>query len=363
MKRTTLGRLSAAAVLTIGLAVGDDVAAENSATSPPTDDGSAVPEASATGGSCAALEETEDVVVTVSSTNMAFAAVLLAEEVGAFDAEGLNVTFETLSAADALAPLGQGRVDVTVSTLNAGVLNAMSEGINIRWIAPLYEAHPDAGEGLWIQPERWDGTGEFDVSVLEGAIVSTPAGLGGTSTFILAEQLLAAGLSLDDLTYKQMGTADILAALEQDALDMGWLSDPFWQQAEGTDLVYVGGFPDPQNGTAMLAGPRLLDRPEVAEAFLRAIMKTVDQYLGEGYMDDAETKAHLATALDVPEENINSPFPHQFDPELSMDTAGDFATRMQETFIEMGELLTYDEPLAEEQVIDASIGAAAAGCL
>lgn len=351
----------AAFVLVLGFAAcgdddSDDPSAEGSGTTGENGD-------SGENAACAPLEETESVTVTVSSPNVAFAATLLADEVGAFEEEGLDVTFETLSSADALAPLGQGRVDVTLSTLNAGVLNAMSEGIDIKWIGPLYVAHPDAGEGLWVQPELYDGEGEFDVSVLEGKTVATPAGLGGTSTFILAEQLLEAGMSLDDLTYNQMGTADILAALENDSLDMGWLSDPFWQQAEDGDLVHVGGFPEDQNGTAILAGPGLLDRPDVAEAFLRAIQRATDEHLGEGYLEDEETVEHLANALDVPAEDLANPFPHTFDPELELVGAEDFSERMQQTFIEMGDLLNYDEPLPADTVMDPSIGEAAAACL
>lgn len=313
---------------------------------------------------CGPLAETESVTVSASSANLAFATVYLAQELGYFEEQNLDVTIENLSSSDALAPLGQGRLDMTLSTINAGVYNAIESGIDIRWTAPLYEANPEAAEGLYVQAELFpEDQDTFDVSVLAGKVVSTPAGLGGTSTFILAEQLLDAGLTLDDLTYRQMGTTDILAALEQGGLDMGWLSTPFWGQvADNPDLRYVQGFPDAQNGTAMLMGPSMSGRPEVAEAFYRALLGVSEDHLSGDYLGDPEVVAALSSALDTPEEDLIVDAPNVFDAGMRMDGAADFNERMQQTFIDIGGLLDYDEPLAADAVIDESFLDAARAC-
>jgi NitT/TauT family transport system substrate-binding protein len=253
---------------------------------------------------------------------------------------------------------------MTLSTINAGVYNAIESGIDIRWAAPLYEANPDAAEGLYVQAELFPTDQDtFDVTALEGKVVSTPAGLGGTSTFILAEQLLEAGLTLDDLTYRQMGTTDILAALEQGGLDMGWLSTPFWGQvADNPGLRYVQGFPDAQNGTAMLMGPSMSERPEVAEAFFRALLGVSEDHLAGDYLGDPEVVAALSSALDTPEEDLIVDAPNVFDAGMRMDGAADFNERMQQTFIDIGGLLDYDEPLPDDAVIDESFLDAARAC-
>jgi NitT/TauT family transport system substrate-binding protein len=314
---------------------------------------------------CAPLAEPAEVIVSASSANLAFAAVFLAQQVGAFEAEGLDVTIEKLSATDAIPQLGQGRVDVVLSTLSAGTLNAINSGVELKWTAPLYLSNPESLEGLYVQSEYAADAASFDISSIVGGSIASPAGLGGTSSFIISEQLIDAGLTFDDVAYNQLGAPDILIALEQGAVEMGWLSTPFWTEAQGNEnLTYIGGFDPDQNGTAMLTGPKLGGRPDVGAAFFRAIGKTIRDHLaGADYLDDPETAQAIADSLELDVADLETPAANLFDPMQPLTGADEFAQRMQTTFLELGGLLEYDEPIASDRIIDTSMVEAARACI
>lgn len=335
----------------------DDSGADATATS------DAVGGSAAPGGECPApIEGTEDVVISISRPILAFAPVLLAMQNGAFEDAGLNVTIEPLAAAEALAPLSQGRIDASLTSYSAGYFNAADSGIDLRWVMPGYDANADSQEGYWVRTDVVGDAEEMDIAALAGETVGSPTAGTGAGGLVLAQKLEPAGLGLSDITLTQLAGTDALVGLENGAVAATWLSDPIWVEAQANpDLRYLGGYGPGINGSGLVAGPRFIERPDVLVAFLRVVSETSAAYLQEGFLENDEVVAHLATALDTTPEALQAGLPLGFDPTLNMDGAVEFLDELQALMQEQG-VLEYDELIPGADLIDDSFAVTAASC-
>lgn len=314
------------------------------------------------GAGCAALPEPTDVVLSVSRPILAFSPVLLAMQNGAFEAAGLNVTIEPLSAAEALAPLSQGRIDASLTSYGAGYFNAIDSGIDLRWVMPGYSANPDSQEGYWVRTDVVGTADEIDLQALQGATVGSPTSGTGAGGLVLAKALEPAGMSLADVTFTQLSGADALVALENGAVAGTWLSDPIWTEAQDNpDLRFLSSYAPGINGSGLVAGSKLLERPEVLTTFLRVVSETIREHLGPDFLQDPEVVAHLATALDTTPEALQAGLPLDFDAELSLDGGAEFLDELQALMQEQG-VLEYDTLIPGAELIDDSFAAAAVAC-
>lgn len=311
---------------------------------------------------CRTLPETEDVVLSVSRPILAFSPVLLAMQNGAFEEANLNVTVEPLSAAEALAPLSQGRIDASLTSYGAGYFNAVDSGIDLRWVMPGYSANPDSFEGYWARTEVVGTGDEPDLSALEGATVGSPTAGTGAGGLVMAKALEPEGLSLADVTFTQLSGTDALLALENGAVQATWLSDPVWTQAlDNPDLRFVTSYAPGINGSGLVVGPGLLDRPEVLETFLRVVSQTIEEDLGPDFLEDPEVVAHLAVALDTTPEQLAEALPLDFDADLSLDGGAEFLDELQALMQEQ-DVLEYDALIPGVELIDESFAQAAVAC-
>jgi NitT/TauT family transport system substrate-binding protein len=205
---------------------------------------------------------------------------------------------------------------------------------------------------MWVRDEIVGDDGEMDPCEFEGLTVSFggTAGFAGTASWWLSEHLADCDLTVADVELSTLGGPDMLIALETGAIDAAFLFDPLWVQAE------EGGYAQlvvPQPRVALggyLFGSLRSERPEVVEAFVRAIARTTRTYLQGDYHADPEVLAGLVETLGVPEETITGSLPLVFDPDLPMDTSP--LVPMQEVWMGVGGILEYDEPIAAEELFD-----------
>jgi NitT/TauT family transport system substrate-binding protein len=104
-----------------------------------------------------------------------------------------------------------------------------------------------------------------------------------------------------------------------------------------------------------ILAPRLVgDDREVGLAYVRAVVRTINTHLADGYEDEA--LAALAEALDVSEDDVAAGPAPLFDWEVRAGTT----TRIQEALIEVG-AVRYERPADEAGLVDRTLAAEVVG--
>ena len=302
------------------------------------------------------LDEPTDVVVTSGTLAAEFVAPLqVAIDRGEFEAENLNVRIEQVPPADSIQLLGQGEVDAVWSAPEAGFVNGVESGFDLRWVAGNYSTSSESESGLWVRSE---GGAEPDIADLRGKTLASIVGKGSVALYPVAQVLDEAGLSLSDLDFRTLPAGDIVTAFENGQVDAVWLLDPLWTQLEDDpNAVWVAGQPPGEPLGGLLYGPNLLrDRPEVGEAFMRAYVRTINTYFDGDYKSDAEFTSYVAGLLDL------EPALLEATPSLIMDweIREGSTDRFQDVFIE-NDAVRITEPLPEDELVDRSFYEAVVG--
>lgn len=261
----------------------------------------------------APLDESVAVTIGVSSTSFEqYSVIATALAEGEFERENLDVEVRTAPAADLLSLMTSGDVDVQLTTLGAGQLNAIAQGFDIRWVAGSVRQSEDAQVGYWIR----DG---LDVCDLAGATIGNPGPLGTGSDVALYQALQDCGVSLRDVRSEVIPFDQVYTALQNGAIDVGGLSDPYWLQAEDDpDLEFlVGTRGEGYPVAGLFFGPRLVDdERDAGAAFVRAYVRTINTYFRDDYKADPEFVEQLSDELDVPADALAAVPSLAFDYEL-----------------------------------------------
>lgn len=316
---------------------------------------------------CPTSDTSGTVTIGMGSPLPVFAPMLLAQATDAFADSGLDVKIEAIPSTESLPLVAQGKLDGQLTSWTSGNFNAVNEGINLKFIAPLdnqAETPPGAPvAGFWARKDVVGEADDLDLTKLKGGVVVGPTGTRGISAMILQNALAEDGMSLDDVqTGEVMQAPDGLAALENSAVELAWISAPLEiEAAKNPDLVPVAGYAPGVTGTVLMAGPSLLDRPEVGVRLMQVLSDVTEQYLQGDYRDDPETVALLAEAEEMPEETVKAALPLTFDPTFSMDGVPEFLEELQVFLKDQGDL-EYDEPLAIDKVVDTRFVDALASC-
>lgn len=303
---------------------------------------------------------------------LAFSSVLLAQEMGEFAKENLEVRFVTENSVNALLLLQQGRIDGSVLGLNAGVFNAVAAGADVRFVLPIGSAGPGDQSGFWARRALLAPDGRFDPCVLARGVrpngttvvsMNDSTGLGSPVTIALArfiEQCPGQTFESvhDRLTISPVVGANLLVALQQGAVDLAFLLSPLPDTPGIGDyaaLAYSIGVNDPGTDYAGWAlGPVRNRQPAVADAFVRAVVRTVRTHLQGDYLANAEVLAALARALGVPADVLAKSRPVVFRPDQRFRTGAGLA-QLQGYWGDAGGLLSYDTPIDGSRVVDAGI--------
>ncbi len=285
-----------------------------------------------------------------------FSPVVVALAKGEFEKENLNVEVVTARGADLLLLLDKAEADIGLSGVTAGLFNAIAAGSTTRWVAPGLYILPGA-DGFYIRSEFFDSAGNLDVEKFRGGTVATAGGGKGAPTAVFIEDKLnSEGLSLNDFTVTAGISVDNITALETGAIKAGWLSSP--QNIEATESglakLYVEIPPKTALAAYQVGGHVFTEKREAGEAFFRAIQRTIDTYLLGDYHANEEVVEILAEANGIdPSVITGQPPAYEWEADLDFDTS--IITKLQEGWIDFGEILTYDTPLPIDQVVDQSL--------
>jgi NitT/TauT family transport system substrate-binding protein len=302
-------------------------------------------------------------------SGLSYSSVLLAQEMGEFTKENLEVRFVSENAVNSLLLIQQGRIDGSIVGLNAGVFNAIAAGADVRFVLPFGSAGPGDQSGFWVRRSLLAADGRFDPCVLARGVrpngstvvsLSDPTGLGSPVMIALARMIeKCPGQTFksvhDRLTISTVIGSDLLVALQQGSVDLAFLLSPLPDTPGIGDyaaLAYSIGQDDPGTDFAGWALGPVRDRePPVAEAFVRAVVRTVRTHLQGNYLANPEVLNALSRTLNVPADVLSKTRPVVFRPDQRFRTGPGLA-QLQGYWADAGGLLSSDKPLDGSRVVD-----------
>ncbi len=289
----------------------------------------------------------------------------IAEGKGYFTQEGIEITSGTFAGAqETVSALATGQLDVSMGAISAGFFNAQSQGLDLRAVA-----------ALGIQPSPVIATPPMVRTELAG-VIKTGADLKGYKVAInvpgsIPEYLLTLILEkykmkATDVDVKVLGFPQQVVALHNEAIDMAFLPEPFATIAmhEGiASLLKAEAGVGSGDITTMVffSGHFMRDRPDVAQRFLRAMLRGARETQGE-YYKNPETAGLLAKALKMKTDIIMESHPFAFDPDLDIGHFEDSIRHQEQIDIQNGRT-NYKTPLPMDKLVDATLIPKAAASL
>jgi NitT/TauT family transport system substrate-binding protein len=208
----------------------------------------------------------------------------LADAMGFFRAEGIEVSISGFnSAAQMIAPLGIGELDVGGGTVSAGFYNAVGRGILIKIVADQASMKPGYGySSLLVRKDHMDSGRYRRFADLKGMKIAIAAPGTGTAS-ALNEALKKGGLSYNDVEVVYIGFPEHLAAYKNKAIDASITNEPTMTRAiddavavrvAGNDVIY----PDQQTAVMFFSDDFIKNRRELGERFMRAYIRAARVY-------------------------------------------------------------------------------------
>ncbi|MGI5457842.1 ABC transporter substrate-binding protein [Streptomyces sp. CA-249302] len=302
------------------------------------------------------LPKTRRLTIATGTLSAEYVAPLeVALDKGEFKKEGLDVTLKVLPTPDALPLLAKGDIDALWAAPEAAVMNGVRGGFDIKWVAGNFSPATGSKSGLWVRLKK----GESAASVpMAGRTLGTMIGKGSVIAYPMQKALASHGGGLDEIQYRQLGSADVLTALQNGGVDSAWLLDPVWRTVDGKPgYAFLGGQPQGEPLGGMLYGRTLLSADVVAGvALLRAYIRTVNTYFASDYKADASFVTYLAKLLKTDEGILKSTPSLRMDWEIRAGTT----TRLQSAYAAQGAVQGGD-PLPESKTVDRTLYEEAVG--
>jgi NitT/TauT family transport system substrate-binding protein len=208
----------------------------------------------------------------------------VADAMGYFRDEGIEVAMTPFnSAAQMMAPLGVGDLDVGGGTVSAGFYNSIGRGINTRIVADQSSMKPGYGySSLMVRKDLVDSGRFKTVADLKGMKVAIAAPGTGTAS-ALNETLKTGGLKYSDVDVVYIGFPEHLPAFLNKGIDAAISNEPTMtlEIEQGAAVRVVGNdvtYPDQQTAVVFYSERFIKSRHDVAERFMRAYVRGVRLY-------------------------------------------------------------------------------------
>lgn len=301
------------------------------------------------------LAKMTSVTITVPAEVESFAAPIVAIKKGEFKKENLDVTLKLDPGGAASEPqeLGQGTVQMVETGLNAGALNAMSQGVGLRYVGYPYTYQKGDKEGFWVNKNYVNPDGTFNKSKASSFKISLgTAGVASSSALQVQQWLQKSGVSLSQVSVTNLSGPALVTALQNGGIQGAYalspyyaplLNDPKFVQVTGTPLA-VGVF---EMSTSFIQ-----QKPQVAAAIMRALIRTDRTWLGPNYRSDAAVMSIIGNWLSVPVATIDKNPAVVFSTDMSTGPLTTLVPEIQQMWISLGGVLQYKTPLTIDKVVD-----------
>ena len=200
-----------------------------------------------------------------------------------FAEQGLDVEIVQInSGATMTTELANGNLDASGGSPGAGLYNAVRQGIPLKIVADKGSTTP--GHGYFAFVVRKDLADKVKTPAdLKGKTLAVTGYKAGASSEVTIHRLLSeAGVNESEVNMINMTFGDILAGLGTGRVDVGVLIEPLVTQAEakGIGVMWKRAddiYPNQQYG-ALMYGPGIINRPDVAKKFMVAYVKAARYY-------------------------------------------------------------------------------------
>ena len=202
-----------------------------------------------------------------------FSPFYLAQQSGAYEAAGLDVTLQNQIDPDLISLVGSGGIDLALAD-GTSVIPAVSQGIPVRYIATIYGVLPN------VVIARADA-GISTPSDLAGARVATP-GQYGSGYLTLLGILEDAGLSVGEIQldlYPDFGQTQALISGKADAATGFANNDLVQAEAAGLSLsVFYASASAPFAGPGLISSPETIGaKGDAIRAFVRVTLEAMER--------------------------------------------------------------------------------------
>lgn len=285
---------------------------------------------------------------------------MIANDLGYFTEQGLTVELQNVRNVDEmLAPLSTGKIDVSAVVVTTGFFNAMAQDLDFRLVSgagdPALAA--ETAPFLVVSKALFDSGEVTEVADLAGRKLAINL-RGSGLEYTLSKGLEQAGLTLADVELVTIPGGEMLAAVENGAVDGAVAGILNIQRMVGenvavpllnnTDVLPIGGDPG-----GLIFGQRLLqpENHEVGVRFIAAYLKAA-RYLNDGGWADPEVIAILQKYTGMEPAMIER------SPVTTYSTVGEIDETgimdVQAFQIENG-YVEYTEPVPVEEMVELSM--------
>jgi NitT/TauT family transport system substrate-binding protein len=204
---------------------------------------------------------------------------------GWYREEGISInTTAFRSAAEMVAPMGAGQLDVGGGSVSAGFYNAFARGIKLRVVADKASSQPGYGVNKCLIAKKHIESGRFKTMAdLKGMKIANNA-TGNSGWGSLWGYLRAGGLDVGDVTTIDLGYPDHVLALQNNSIDAGVTTEPSATLAVLKGYAVVASTDDkerPRHAIAqLLYSEKMAGNPDLGKRFMKAYLRSIRYYYG-----------------------------------------------------------------------------------
>lgn len=242
------------------------------------------------------------------------AGIFLAQEMGYFKEQGLDVDISILksSGAQMTLLLSKGELDVGAGNLTAGLYNAINEGLEFKIVAD--KGHVDSkieSVALIIRKDLVDSGKYKELKDLKGLKIALTSTDGSSQQVVMDLILKKAGLGSKDIEYVKLSYPESNAALKGKVIDGVVQLDPYLTmaltQGYGHLVLPSNQVLKSQQSAALFYSPKFMKtHPSEAAKFMKAYLKGVRVY-NKGLKDPEAMKevvSHLKKHIKIEDEDL-----------------------------------------------------------
>ena len=275
---------------------------------------------------------------------------------GEFEKEGLTIELVNLPYVDAAPQVSSGALDAAVGGFDSAFYSAVKQGLQLKAVTALQKS-PHAGDtsigqaGLWCRRDAFSSPANPNFAETAKMTWGSSVGKGSVGIIQAVIQLKDQFPNTDfnGIDVETVPVPDSVTAINNKAIDCGYLIDPVWLGMNESDHVLVATQLAGVSASQVTFGPTLFkERPEVGVAFVRALLRTVNTYLADDYHADDSVMSAIEKFTKRPVADLRKVDSLVFDPAIPSGATDVY----QKAYIDMGIITAFDTPIAESELVD-----------